>query len=40
MGEMNMNQTTQPEVSKKLTKKRYYEVHVDLLCGGRTFKLL
>ena len=38
MGEMNMNQTTQPEVSKKLT--RYYEVHVDLLCGGRTFKLL
>ena len=40
MGEMNMNQTTQPEVSKKADKKRYYEVHVDLLCGGRTFKLL
>ena len=40
MGEMNMNQTTQPEVSKKLTKKDITKVHVDLLCGGRTFKLL
>ena len=40
MGEMNMNQTTQAGSKQKADKKRYYEVHVDLLCGGRTFKLL
>lgn len=39
MGEMNMNQTTQPEVSKKLTKK-ILRSPCGFIMRGRTFKLL
>lgn len=39
MGEMNMNQTTQPEVSKKLTKKDITK-SMWIYYAGRTFKLL
>ena len=40
MGEMNMNQTTQPEVSKKLTKKDITKSMWIYYAGAELSKLL